>query len=129
MKPKIYLAGGFKGGWHNKVIDELKNGCILFNPQQHNLPESEKYTAWDLYHVDKCDILLGYMAKDNPSGYGLALEIGYAKAKGKLIILVDERSPEDNQFKKYFLICKESSDVLFENLESAISYIKTFALS
>ncbi|GGX19285.1 nucleoside 2-deoxyribosyltransferase domain-containing protein [Aquimarina muelleri] len=126
MKPKIYLAGGFKGGWQKKVTKELSSDFILFNPEEHKLTESEKYTAWDLFHVDKCDILLGYMTKDNPSGYGLALEIGYAKAKGKLIILIDEKSPSDSLFEKYFLICKESSDVNFETLENAINYIKKF---
>ena len=126
MKPKIYLAGGFKGGWHKKVTKELNINFTLFNPEEHKLKDSNHYTTWDLFHVDKCDILLGYMAKDNPSGYGLALEIGYAKAKGKLIILIDERSKKDAIFKKYFLICKESSNVIFDTLEDAINYLKKF---
>ena len=62
MKPKLYLAGGFSGGWHQRVIDELGNGFVYFNPQKHSLKDEKKYTMWDLYHVRKCDILLGYMS-------------------------------------------------------------------
>ncbi|MEO7977690.1 nucleoside 2-deoxyribosyltransferase domain-containing protein [Flavobacterium sp.] len=128
MKTKIYLAGGFKGGWQNDVIKKLSLDFIFFNPQKHDLDDVEKYTTWDLYHVEKCDILLGYMSKENPSGYGLALEIGYAKALNKLIILVDERSKIDETFKRYFSICKESSNVSFETLDEAINYIKSFII-
>jgi hypothetical protein len=128
MKTKIYLAGGFKGGWHEEVVSKLGNDFTYFNPQKHDLNDVEKYTSWDLYHVEKCDILLGYMSKDNPSGYGLALEIGYAKAMNKLIILVDERSDIDDTFKRYFAICKQSSNVSFETLDEAINYIKSFII-
>lgn len=127
MKTKIYLAGGFKGGWHSFVTESLGKEFICFDPQKHQLAEPAKYTTWDLYHVDKCDVLLGFMKEDNPSGYGLALEIGYAKAKNKMIILVDERSREDEVFKRYYSICHESSDVMFDNLEEAIEYLKTLA--
>lgn len=127
MKTRIYLAGGFKGGWHEKVTNELGN-FEIFNPQKHNLDEVEKYTSWDLFHVKKCDILLGYMSEENPSGYGLALEIGYANALNKLIILVDERSKKDEKFKRYFSICHASSNVILNSLEEAIDYIKTFEI-
>jgi len=127
MKTRIYLAGGFKGGWHEEVTKKLYN-FEIFNPQKHNLDEVEKYTSWDLFHVKKCDILLGYMSKDNPSGYGLALEIGYANALNKLVILVDERSKEDKIFKRYFSICHASSNVILNSLEEAIDYIKTFEI-
>jgi nucleoside 2-deoxyribosyltransferase len=126
VKQKIYLAGGFKGGWHKYVTEKLGNGFIYFDPQKHQLDESDKYTAWDLYHVDKCDILLGYMTEENPSGYGLALEIGFAKAKNKLIILIDERSKKDKTFKRYFSICHESATIIFNDLDEAIQYLKTF---
>jgi len=127
-KRSIYLAGGFRGGWHDLVIDKLKNDFSIYNPQTHDLEEPSKYTHWDLFHVDKCDILLGYMTEDNPSGYGLALEIGYAKAKSKLIILVDDRSKSDQSFSRYFAICHQSADVVCDSLEEAIDYLKTFII-
>lgn len=127
MRPKIYLAGGFKGGWHQKVINALGDNFICFNPQAHQLDDADKYTSWDLYHVERCDILLGFMKEDNPSGYGLALEIGYAKSKNKLIILIDERSKVDKEFRRYFLICHNSSNIVLESLEEAIDFIKSFS--
>ena len=126
MKNRIYLAGGFRGEWHEYIIGKLGDNFTFFDPKNHSLESVKMYTAWDLYHVDKCDILFGYMAADNPSGYGLALEIGYAKAKNKLIILVDERSKNDIEFSKYFSICHESSNVIFENLDDAIEYLKKY---
>jgi nucleoside 2-deoxyribosyltransferase len=124
MKSKIYLAGGFKGGWHDKVTQQLSKDFIIFNPQKHSLDDVDMYTAWDLFHVDKCDILFGFMSEDNPSGYGLALEIGYAKAKNKLVVLIDERSKIDASFKRYFSICHQSSNIVFN-----IAFVKTFGLS
>lgn len=128
MKTRIYLAGGFKGGWHEVVTHELGDKFQIFNPQKHNLDEVDKYTSWDLFHVKSCDIILGFMSEENPSGYGLALEIGYANALNKLIILVDEKSKIDNQFKKYFSICHASSNVVLPSLDDAIDYIKTFEI-
>lgn len=127
MKQSIYLAGGFKGGWQSSVIQELQSKFFFFNPQTHNLDSPNKFTHWDLFHVDKCDILLGYMSENNPSGYGLALEIGYAKAKNKLIILVDDRSKTDNLFQRYFAICHVSADVICTSLQEAIEYLKSFS--
>ncbi|WBL25720.1 nucleoside 2-deoxyribosyltransferase domain-containing protein [Zunongwangia sp. HGR-M22] len=126
MQNKIYLAGGFKGEWQEKVINNLGNDFFIFNPAKHDLENPTEYTNWDLFHVEKCDILLGYMSQDNPSGYGLALEIGYAKAKNKLIILIDERSPRDKKFERYFAICHESSNIILDSLEDAIRYLKGF---
>lgn len=126
MKLKIYLAGGFGGGWQDDVIKELNDSFIIFNPKLHSLKNPIEYTEWDLFHVEKCDILLGYMNLENPSGFGLSLEIGYAKAKNKLIVLVDEKSRVDPIFKKYFAICRSSSNIIFNSLPEAIEYLKKF---
>ena len=126
MKLKIYLAGGFKGGWHDVVKDKLGEDFHIFNPQTHDLRDVDKYTSWDLFHVKQCDFLLGYMAKENPSGFGLALEIGYAKALDKLIILVDEKSKHESEFERYFSICHASSTIVLSSLSEAIKFIETF---
>lgn len=126
LSRSIYLAGGFRGGWQESIIEKIGDSFIFFNPKNHNLEEPNKYTYWDLFHIDKCDILLGYMSEDNPSGYGLALEIGYAKAKNKLIILIDDRSKIDRSFSRYFAICHQSADVVCESLDEALEYLKLF---
>jgi nucleoside 2-deoxyribosyltransferase len=124
---KIYLAGGMKSGWQQTVINKYNNNEVTFiNPQNHGLNKPELYTHWDLYGVKQCDILFGYMEEINPSGYGLAAEVGYAKAMGKLVILVDERSVVDDGFKYNYAFIHNIADVVFDNLDDGVDYLGTF---
>lgn len=132
---KIYLAGGMQSKWRNKVRTNVflnrstdnPHKIIFFDPSSHGLEPPNCYTTWDLHHIKNCDIFFGCMEKDNPSGIGLALEIGYAKALGKTIILVDETIATKNEhFAKYYPIVRESADVVFENLADGIDYLKSF---
>lgn len=128
METKIYLSGGMNNSnWQQAVIEQLgatDKGYVFYNPREHNLSHSREYTIWDLFYVKNCDIVFAYMQKDNPSGYGLTLEIGYATALGKPIILVDERSDIDEKFKRYFEIVRESSSIVFNNLPDGIKFLK-----
>jgi hypothetical protein len=124
---KVYLAGGMKSSWQQKIINSCNGLNFEFiNPQQHGLDIPSQYTHWDLFGVKNCDILFGYMEEINPSGFGLSAEIGYAKAQGKLIILADEKSPRDERFKRMFAMINNIADVRFDNLYSAIDYLKTY---
>lgn len=126
MKTKVYLAGGFHGDWQIQVKQHLIESFIFFDPKEHRLEDKTQYTQWDLHHIAKSDILFGYMSKTNPSGYGLALEIGYARALNKMVILVDEKSAVDVVFDKYFAIAHKASSVTFDNLQDGIDYLKKF---
>ncbi|MEM9299100.1 MAG: nucleoside 2-deoxyribosyltransferase domain-containing protein [Bacteroidota bacterium] len=123
---KVYLSGGLGSNWQRKVIEELGKDFIMYNPREHGLDKPKEYTAWDLYHIKICDLVFAYMETDNQSGYGLTLEIGYAKALEKTIILVDERSKADATFESIFHIVRESASVSFDNLDSGIEYLKSF---
>lgn len=123
---KIYLAGGFRSNWQLEVISKFKDSFIFFNPQQHNLQAPDQYTSWDLHQVKNADILFGYMEESNPSGLGLAVEIGYAKALNKTIILVDEKSNCNEKFAKYFQMARVSSNVVFNDLASGLDYLSSF---
>jgi len=127
-KTIVYLAGGMQSGWQNTVIDRLKDRCVFFNPQDHMLSNSKEYTTWDLHFVKQSDIIFAYLEKDNPSGFGLTLEIGFAKALNKTIILIDERSKIDPKFSNYFKIVRESANVVFEDFESGLSYLERFSI-
>lgn len=127
IKPNVYLAGGMGSGWQEDVIKRLEGKFNFFNPRDHHLDTPKEYTNWDLFFVSKCDIVFGYMEKDNPSGFGLTLEIGYAKALGKTIILTDERSSIDESFSRRFKIVRESSSVVYENLESSLKFLERFS--
>ena len=110
------------------MIIELRDNFYFLNPREHGLESAVAYTAWDIHQVRQCDILFGYMEETNPSGYGLALEIGLANAFGKTIILVDERSTKDKQFKRYFQIAHHSSSIVFDILQDGIDYLRSFSI-
>ncbi len=126
-KTKVYLAGGFRTNWQEKVSNACGDALLIFNPREHGLEvDSTQYTAWDLFHVKHCDIFFGYMEATNPSGLGLCLELGYAKALGKTTVLIDEKSLKDASFARYFKMARDASDVVFENLEDGIKFLATF---
>lgn len=122
---RVYLSGGLRSNWQDVVIEECKNMSFL-DPRRHGLSEAGQYTVWDLHSVKESDIVFAYMEKDNPSGYGLALEVGYAKALGKTVILADERSGEDESFAKYFRMVQETADYSCPSLREAVAFLKSF---
>ena len=124
--PKVYLAGGFHSGWQESVIEECSNRFVFFDPRVHSLGGSKEYTSWDLHHVSQCDILFAFMEPTNPSGFGLSLEVGFARALNKTIILVDGKSSSNQEFGNYFKMIRESSNVVFDELIEGIEYLRTF---
>jgi len=123
---KVFLSGRINSTWQDKVIQSVPE-LVYFDPRTHNLNNPDQYASWDMHYVKEADILFGYMEKDNPSGYGLATEIGYARGLGKTIILVDERSRNDEQFSDFFAIVRASSTVVLETLNEGITLLKSFA--
>lgn len=129
MTPKVFLSGGFHSNWQQQVIEQLKEKFYFLNPREHGLESPEQYTVWNIHQVKQCDILFAYMETTNPSGYGLALEVGLANALGKTIVLIDERSEKDKTFGRYFQIVQHSSSIVFDNLEAGINFLKAFSNS
>jgi nucleoside 2-deoxyribosyltransferase len=125
-KAKVFLSGGFKSNWQSIVIQELGEQFVFFNPREHGLEHSDFYTTWDIHFVKECDILFAFMEKTNPSGYGLAFELGVAYSLNKTIILIDEKSSGDKIFSKYFKILHKPSGVVLNNLADGIDYLKKF---
>jgi nucleoside 2-deoxyribosyltransferase len=121
----IYLSGGMNtSNWQDEVIKGVKGQTFtFFNPRDHKLVKSREYAIWDLFYVKNCDIVFAYMQEENPSGFGLTLEIGYAAALGKPIILVDEKSKNDDQFASKFKIVTETSSIVFDNLADGILFL------
>lgn len=127
-KQKVYLSGGFKFNWQEKVIKKAGKQFVFYNPREHYLNDPKQYWAWDIHYVKRCDIVFAYMDKNNPSGYGLALEVGIALGSNKTIILVDERSKHDPQFDSYFKIIRNSASVVLSTLDEAIDYLNKFVV-
>jgi len=128
-KQKVYLAGGFRSNWQDKIISELSDNFDFLNPRDHGLTEPNLYSAWDIHYVRNCDILFGYMELTNPSGYGLAFEIGLASGLNKTIILVDEKSDSSIEFANYFKLVRFPCSATFNNLPQAIDFLKRFSIN
>lgn len=127
-KYTVYLAGGMKSGWSNEVISRLQNEFTFYDPAKHGLQNSEQYTQWDIHQLHHSDIVFGFLEKENPSGVGMALEIGYARAMNKTIILVDEKTGLDDVSTNRFAIVRNSANVVFDNLQDGIDYLESFLI-
>lgn len=110
---KIYLAGGMKSGWQQRVYEQV-HGVTFIDPCQHGLDDPQAFTLWDLTGVALCDGVFAYLEKSNPGGVGLALEIGYAKALGKWTIFVDEQQD------RRFAMVRAAADVTVNTLEDGL---------
>ena len=112
-----YLAGGMRSTWQDKVKNEFPE-IQWHDPREHGLSEPREYTAWDLDKVRSSAIVFAYFTKDNPSGFGMSAEIGYARALNKLIILVDEQDI------KYWAMVHEMCDYWTEYFEAACVWLR-----
>jgi len=92
---KIYLAGGMSSGWQDKVVKRVEeavgDGVTFHDPRKHSRQYSlHTLTTDDYWGVGSSDLVFAYFEKDNPSGLGMCLELGYAHALQIPIIFVDE---------------------------------------
>ncbi|CAB5517053.1 hypothetical protein LMG26857_06136 [Achromobacter anxifer] len=118
---KIYLAGGFRSHWQVLVAARLTNSFELLDPSAHNIQDPVEYTRWDLEAVRESDIVLANMEASNPGGYSLALEVGFAKALGKRIFVVDQ--VEDPSVSRYFEMVRQCSERVFPTLDEALDHL------
>ncbi|GAB3740072.1 hypothetical protein GCM10028794_24380 [Silanimonas algicola] len=118
---RIYLAGGFRSNWQAQVAARLAGAFDLLDPSAHNIQDPAEYTRWDLKAVRQSDIVLANMEASNPGGYSLALEVGFAKALGKRIFLVDQ--VEDPSVKHYFEMVRQCSERVFSTLDEALDHL------
>ncbi len=123
-KPRMYLAGGFNSGWQDIIIGEIPF-FDYYDPRSHKISEEKGYTIWDLEAIRYSDWVFAYLEKGNPAGYALALEVGFAKAHGKKIVLVDEKSEGDRNIRKYMGMIHSSADIEFCSLQDALTYLRT----
>jgi hypothetical protein len=62
----------------------------------------------------------------NPGGYALALEVGFARALGKFVILVDDKSQTNPELARNLEMVSQSSDVAFGALDEAIQFLEKY---
>lgn len=119
----IYLAGGMRSGWQDRVMRSLPE-FRFFDPRSHQLHNADAYTAWDLDAVRDSDWVFAYLEESNPGGFSLALELGYAKALSKKLILVDEKSASNEEFRRRLAMLHSIADYCPDSLEEAVSILK-----
>jgi len=124
---KIYLSGGMRLEWREKIKQLGPSMATYLNPCDHGYDDPKLYSAWDARAVDACDILFAYLEADNPSGYGMVAEIGRACVQGKLIIFVDEKTAQDRSEARYLPIVREWSHIVVDTLDEGIDHLQKFA--
>lgn len=122
--PVVYLAGGMKSGWQDRVKEAVP-GVIFVDPREHALKDEQGYTAWDLAGVELADVVFGYIEKDNPGGAGLAVEFGWGARAGKALVLVEQSGYAQE---RYFGMVRALAHARFEGdagFDQAVACLKT----
>jgi len=113
----VYLAGGMHSDWRARVIEACP-AYAFRDPSSHGLTDEEAYTEWDLRAIRDSQIVLAYIDSANPSGYGMSVEVGYARGLGRDIYYVCE---DDTERQKYFGMVRSCANVTFTSLQDAIN--------
>jgi nucleoside 2-deoxyribosyltransferase len=117
---KVYLSGGFHSDWQH-IVKVSCPDIKYIDPKINGLRTPASYTLWDMMGIKECDILFAYLEEDNPSGIGLAFEIGFAKGLGKTTVLVNKKDD------KYTAILEYGADVNFTTLQEGIELLKALS--
>lgn len=131
---KVYLAGGYKSGWQDKLKERLSGYNFgFFDPKVKERPKSgpsipmslAEYGTWDMHHIAKSDLVFAYAERTNPSCIGLAVEIGYACGLGKTVILVLEDNHETIE-DRYLLFLTKAASITFSDFDKAVEYLLSY---
>lgn len=124
---RVYLAGPIEGctdeerlSWREKASYALtekhiesyspKEDCIKSRADEHMIFYK------DIYQVDRADVILVNIQAKNIKSFGTPFEMGYAYAKGKLIVMVCN---EDQLYHPFVTI----PSVYFTDLGEALDFI------
>ena len=99
---KIYLSGGMHGTWQDYLIERYPH-IEFFDPRSTGFTSPALYTQWDMEKIRESDAVIAYLQETNPSGVGLAYEVGYALGLGKEVYFIREKTD------KYFDIVGSAS--------------------
>jgi len=132
-KQRVYLAGGFKTDWADRV-KACSNNFQWINPKDKEFTAGRRvvldvneYGTWDLHFIKQSDIVFVYVERTNPSCIGLACEAGYAKGLGKTVITVLEPNHETLK-DSHLAFITQVSDIVFETLEAGVDHLKSYGL-
>lgn len=120
----VYLSGGMNTEWRETVKEiNYKNtyNIRFIDPTKNYTDDPDEYAFLDTKQVMNSDLVIAYLEKDNPSGIGLAYEVGLATALNIPVILVSEKLDD-----KRFDIIYRSASVRCTQLKYAINVLKRY---
>lgn len=96
---KIYLAGGLRSTpLREQLLAEFREANEVVDPADCPVSDEGGYTAWELEQIRSADCVVAFMENDNPSGYGLSFEVGFAHALGKPVYFYDRLTDNRSRF-------------------------------
>lgn len=145
MSKLVYLAGpitglNYKGAvdWRNEAIKQLARSsitglspmrhkeylqseeCIAHSYESSTLSCAKGITVRDRWDCERCDILLVNLLGAEKVSIGTMLEIGWASANRKPIVLVIEQNGNVHDHP----MIRETAGFIVDNLDAAIVTIK-----
>lgn len=116
---KIYLAGGFHSGWQDVVKKEASQHQY-FDPRiDADQRFAYRWTQQEIDGVKWCDLMFAYFEKTNPSGMGLAKEIGWATILDIPVWYVDEH----DRINAFLCACSQR---VYSSFSKAVDDLKTY---
>jgi nucleoside 2-deoxyribosyltransferase len=121
---RVYFAGGLRGSWRDDLAALLPEYEVL-DPRAWQVDGPASYTAKDLEAIRMADIIIALMDSSNPSGFGLSIEIGYARALGKPVAFIDEIHSDWRS--RYFDMHRCMATFVCRNFSEAAKWANTYA--
>ena len=115
---KIYLAGGFNSDWQERVIKGAPQHDY-YNPKTDaDQTAAYLWTTQEIEALKESDLMVAFFEKDNPSGLGLAKEMGWATILKIPVIYIDEH----DRLNEFLCACSKR---IYAKLEPVIEYLRT----
>ena len=129
----VYMAGGMRNPWWEAVAYQVREqGGPEFEmlipaarrnyvkEAQHLEDTEDAYVAWDLWCIQRADLIFAYHEPDNPGGQGLAAEIAYARALGKTVVFADACEH------RYMGFARVMANVVVPTMQDGVAVLMTF---
>jgi nucleoside 2-deoxyribosyltransferase len=129
---RVYLAGDIsdQDRWRPKVFEALEGLNVNFLSPVDRIKyerinvenrKNKVFEHCDYLKIDRADVVFCYIRPCASLHSGSSAEIGYAKAKGKLIILVNEIDPSKGYMYEFI---KRTADEFFTSLDEGVDYLR-----
>ena len=138
MKITVYLAGDVSSTdrWRPQVLERFKgndsvvflspiDGCrYSYKPAKEICSKSEVFLYADYHKIDLSDIILVFLRACESRHSGTSAEVGYARAKRKLIIYVNAIPKMEWHFYEFI---QRTADIVFDNLGEGLDFLEKYA--